>query len=566
MNVIHDFQAGVSATSNTDAVDTDWWRGAVIYQIYPRSFQDSNGDGIGDLRGITQRLGYVASLGVDAIWISPFFKSPMDDFGYDVSDYKAVDPMFGSLEDFDALIVEAHRLGLKVMIDQVISHSSDQHEWFIESRSSKDNAKADWYVWADAKPDGSPPNNWLSIFGGSAWEWDPTRCQYYLHNFLSTQPDLNFHNQDVQDALLDTVQFWLDRGVDGFRLDTVNFYVHSQGLEDNPPLPPELRNSSIAPAVNPYNHQMHVYDKSRPENLDFLKRFRALLDQYPGSAAVGEVGDAERGLEIVAQYTSGDERVHMCYAFDFLTGGRPTASFVRGVISEFEDTAADGWACWAFSNHDVMRHSSRWTQGVDDRDGLLKMALTLILSLRGSVCIYQGEELGFEEAEVPFEALRDPYGIRFWPKFKGRDGCRTPMVWNHNGLNGGFSEGTPWLPIPEEHLQSAVDRQDGDSEGILSHYREALSFRSKYLEFAKGTTRFIGDNEDVLVLERSHAGATMFIAINLSEHPKSIDACSAEFRQISSPGARGNHENGKINLPPFGSYFARKQENDGGAS
>ncbi|NNL18296.1 MAG: alpha-glucosidase, partial [Boseongicola sp.] len=462
--------------------------------------------------------------------------------------------------------VEAHRLGLKVMIDQVISHSSDQHEWFIESRSSKDNAKADWYVWADAKPDGTPPNNWLSIFGGSAWEWDSTRCQYYLHNFLSTQPDLNFHNQDVQDALLDTVQFWLDRGVDGFRLDTVNFYVHSQGLEDNPPLPPEDRNSSIAPAVNPYNHQHHLYDKSRPENLDFLKRFRALLDRYPGSAAVGEVGDAERGLEIVAQYTSGDEHVHMCYAFDFLTGGRPTAHFVRGVIGEFEDKAADGWACWAFSNHDVMRHSSRWTNDVEDRDGLLKMVLTLILSLRGSVCIFQGEELGFDEAEVPFEALQDPYGIRFWPNFKGRDGCRTPMVWSHNEPNGGFTDGKPWLPIPEEHLQTAADRQEGDAEAILTHYRAALSFRSKYPEFAKGATRFIGDHEDVLALERSHNGVTMFIAINLSEHPQSIDACSPAFQQLSSPGERGTLENGKINLPPFGSYFARKQENDGGAS
>lgn len=566
MNVVHGFPADAPDTAKSIAPDTDWWRGAVIYQIYPRSFQDSNGDGIGDLPGVTQRLEYVASLGVDAIWISPFFTSPMLDFGYDVSDYKSVDPIFGSLEDFDALIVEAHRLGLKVMIDQVISHSSDRHEWFVESRSSKGNPKSDWYVWADPKPDGSPPNNWMSIFGGSAWEWDSNRCQYYLHNFLSTQPDLNFHNLDVQDALLDTVRFWLDRGVDGFRLDTVNFYVHSQGLEDNPPLPVELRNSSIAPAVNPYNHQRHIYDKSRPENLDFLKRFRALLDEYPGSAAVGEVGDAERGLEIVAQYTSGDERVHMCYAFDFLTVGRPNATMVRDVITEFEEKAADGWSCWAFSNHDVMRHSSRWTQDVEDKDALLKMALTLILSLRGSVCLYQGEELGLEEADVALEDLQDPYGIRFWPKFKGRDGCRTPMIWNHNGRYGGFTDGKPWLPIPDDHLQAAVDRQEGSADSVLNHYREALAFRAKYLEFAKGSIRFVGSDQDVLVLERSHAGATMFVAINMSEHTKSIAACSSEFQQISSPGAVGVNDGKEIKLPPFGSYFARKLIKDGGAS
>ncbi|MEM8540118.1 MAG: alpha-amylase family glycosyl hydrolase, partial [Pseudomonadota bacterium] len=301
-------------------------------------------------------------------------------------------------------------------------------------------------------------------------------------------------------------------------------------------------------------------------NLDFLKRFRSLLDEYPGSAAVGEVGDAERGLEIVAQYTSGDERVHMCYAFDFLTVGRPNATIVRDVIKEFEQEAADGWACWAFSNHDVQRHSSRWTKGVDDSEALLKMALTLILSLRGSVCLYQGEELGLDEADVPFEALQDPYGIRFWPKFKGRDGCRTPMIWNHNGLNGGFSDGKPWLPIPGNHMQSAADKQEGSPDSVLSHYRAALAFRAKYLEFAKGSIRFIGNDKDVLVLERAHADAVMFVAINMSEHAKSIEACSSDFQQLSSPGATGNNELGKINLPPFGSYFARKQLKDGGAS
>ncbi|TIX41376.1 MAG: alpha-glucosidase, partial [Mesorhizobium sp.] len=415
-------QSALKATSRPDpAVDRDWWRGAVIYQIYPRSYQDSNDDGIGDLKGIVRRLPYIASLGVDAIWISPFFKSPMKDFGYDVSDYCDVDPMFGTLADFDALVAEAHRLGLKVMIDEVLSHTADIHPWFKESRSSRSNPKADWYVWADARPDGTPPNNWLSIFGGSAWQWDTSRQQYYLHNFLAEQPDLNFHNAEVQDALLDVTRFWLERGVDGFRLDTINFYFHSQGLENNPPLPPEERNDQTAPAVNPYNYQDHIYDKSRPENLGFLERFRALLDEYPAQAAVGEVGDSQRGLEVVAAYTAGGKRVHMCYSFDFLAPEKISAAKVRTVLEAFGKVASDGWSCWAFSNHDVMRPASRWAASEADPTAYLKLISALLMSLRGSVCLYQGEELGLGEADLSFEDLQDPYGIRFWPEFKGRD-------------------------------------------------------------------------------------------------------------------------------------------------
>ena len=446
------------AQAPASAPDRDWWRGAVIYQIYPRSYQDSNGDGVGDLKGIIARLPHIAGLGADAIWISPFFKSPMKDFGYDVDDYLAVDPMFGTMADFEALIAEAHRLGLKVMIDLVLSHTSDQHAWFKESRSSRDNAKADWYVWSDPKPDGSPPNNWLSIFGGSAWQWDTRRMQYYLHNFLSEQPDLNFHNMDVQQALLDVTRFWLERGVDGFRLDTINFYVHSQGLEDNPALPPELRNDQTAPAVNPYNFQDHLYDKSRPENLAFLKRFRTLLDEYPAIASVGEVGDSQRGLEVVASYTSGGDKVHMCYAFDFLAPEKISAANVKKVLEDFGREASDGWSCWAFSNHDVVRHASRWGAGEADRTAYLKVISALLMSLRGSVCLYQGEELGLGEAELNFDDLQDPYGIRFWPEFKGRDGCRTPMVWD-DSKNGGFSSAKPWLPVAKEPLSLAVSAQ-----------------------------------------------------------------------------------------------------------
>jgi alpha-glucosidase len=540
------------------APDRDWWRGAVIYQIYPRSYQDSNGDGIGDLKGIIQRLPHIAGLGADAIWISPFFKSPMKDFGYDVSDYCDVDPMFGTLADFDELIGEAHRLGLKVMIDEVLSHTADIHPWFQESRSNRSNVKADWYVWADAKADGTPPNNWLSIFGGSAWQWDTRRQQYYLHNFLAEQPDLNFHNPDVQDALLEVTRFWLERGVDGFRLDTINFYFHSQGLEDNPALPVEARNDQTAPSVNPYNYQDHIYDKSRPENLGFLERFRALLDEYPAVAAVGEVGDSQRGLEVVAAYTAGENRVHMCYAFDFLAPEKISAAKVRTVLETFGREASDGWSCWAFSNHDVMRHASRWGAGESDRLAYLKVISALLMSLRGSVCIYQGEELGLGEAELTFEDLQDPYGLRFWPEFKGRDGCRTPMIWDRAKPNGGFSTAKPWLPVPGEHLALAVDVQQGDENSLLEHYRRFLAFRRSYPALAKGDITFLAGGGDVVAFTRREGNEQIVCTFNLGSRPASIDlGADKTVQSLSGHGFSGTSEGSLIKLGSYGAWFGR---------
>jgi alpha-glucosidase len=540
------------------AVDRDWWRGAVIYQIYPRSYQDSDGDGIGDLRGIIRRLPYVAALGVDAIWISPFFKSPMKDFGYDVTDYRDVDPMFGTLADFDALVAEAHGLGLKVIIDLVLSHTSDQHPWFRESRSSRDNAKADWYVWADARPDGTPPSNWLSIFGGSAWQWDTRRMQYYLHNFLAEQPDLNFHNSEVQDALLDVARFWLERGVDGFRLDTINFYVHSAGLEDNPPLAPEQRNDQTAPAVNPYNFQDHIYDKSRPENLAFLRRFRAVLDEFPAAASVGEVGDSQRGLEVVASYTGGGDKVHMCYAFDFLAPEKISAGNVRRVLEAFGKAAPDGWSCWAFSNHDVMRHASRWAAGEPDPVAYLKVISALLMSLRGSVCIYQGEELGLGEADLAFEDLRDPYGIRFWPEFKGRDGCRTPMVWDANAPNGGFSGGKPWLPVPREHLPHAVSVEQGDRNSLLEHYRRFLAFRRSHPALIKGDLEFVAAEGDVVAFRRCEGNERIVCAFNLGASPAELDLGDGHALQpLPGHGFAEQSGTGTLRLGPYGAWFGR---------
>lgn len=529
---------------------TDWWRGAVIYQVYPRSFQDTDGDGIGDIKGIIQRLPYIASLGVDAIWLSPFFTSPQADMGYDVSDYCDVDPMFGTLADFDAMMKEAKRLGLKVIIDQVISHTSDQHPWFKESRASRDNPKADWFVWAAAKPDGTAPNNWLSVFGGPAWEWDGVRKQYYMHNFLASQPDLNFHNREVQDAVLDAVKFWLDRGVDGFRLDTVNYYFHDKELRDNPPHVPDSEEAGLdAPDVNPYGMQSHLYDKTQPENIEFLKRFRALLDQYPDRTTVGEVGDGARSLKTVAAYTSGGDKLHMCYTFDLL-GPDFTPSHIRHCVESFQKQVKDGWVCWAFSNHDVTRHVSRFMHGAEERAAVAKIAISVLAALRGSICLYQGEELGLPEAELAFEDLRDPYGIRFWPAFKGRDGCRTPMVWEKGKKQAGFSTSKSWLPVPAEHQALSVDAQEKDQVSVLAHYRETLAFRKSHPGMIDGDMEFLATNEDVLAFTRSKGGERLLFVFNLRRGPQEIALPHGHRAQevVAMPGLAGTLTEGEIRL------------------
>ena len=526
--------------------DADWWRGAVIYQIYPRSFQDTNGDGIGDLPGITQRLDHVARLGADAIWISPFFTSPMKDFGYDVSDYRDVDPMFGTLADFDALVARAHELGLRVMIDLVLSHTSDVHPWFRESRVSRDNSRADWYVWADPKPDGTVPNNWPSVFGGPAWQWDGKRMQYYLHNFLASQPDLNFHNPDVQDALLDVARFWLDRGVDGFRLDTINFYFHDAELRDNPPLPADGRNDSIAPKVNPYNWQEHLYSKNRPENLDFLRRLRTLMDPY-GAAAVGEVGDAQRGLEIMGEYTSGDDLMQMCYSFDFLANERLMAGDIAAIFARLTEKAPHAWPCWAYSNHDMPRHISRWKIS----DEAAKAYVTLMMCLRGSACLYQGEELGLSEADIAYADLQDPYGIEFWPEFKGRDGCRTPMVWQKDNATGGFSTGKPWLPVPADHLARAVTEAEKDAGGLLAHYRHALALRHAQPALIRGAQDGMRAEGDVLRFRRVIDGQTIHVAVNLSDEPAWISAPAGQWQAVAGLPGNVGVADGAITLGPW---------------
>ena len=474
----------------------DWWKGAVIYQIYPRSFFDTSGNGVGDIKGITQKLDYISDLGVDAIWLSPIFTSPMQDMGYDVSDYKNIDPLFGNLEDFDELIREAHKKNLKVLIDQVLSHSSDKISFFQESKKSKTSQKSDWYVWADPKEDGSPPNNWLSMFGGSAWEWEPLRDQYYLHNFLPSQPDFNFHNLEVQNWLLDSSRFWLERGVNGFRLDTVNYYFHDAKLRDNPPSPINFER----PPTNLYYMQNQIHSINQKENLKFIERFRSLLDEYPETTCVGEVGDSHRALEIMSEYTK-NKRLHMAYSFELL-GDEFTPKHIIKTLNGFFNLKENSWPCWSFSNHDVVRHVSRWGQANDSLE-FAKLTCALLLSLRGSVCIYQGEELGQLETELDFDELTDPPGIRFWPKNKGRDGCRTPMTWDSMKDNAGFSATKPWLPVKKPQIKRSVDLQETDKNSVLNFYKDFISFRKEKRTLIDGDISFHEMGKSILFFTRA---------------------------------------------------------------
>ncbi len=518
----------------SDHNGNEWWRSAVIYQIYPRSFLDTNNDGIGDLPGITDKIPYIKDLGVDGIWISPFFKSPMKDFGYDVSDYRDVDPIFGTLDDFKTLLNVAHDHDLKIIIDLVLSHTSDQHPWFEQSRKDKTNPKADWYVWADGKTDENgnhiPPNNWVSCFGGPAWTFDKARKQYYLHNFLTEQPDLNFHNPEVQDAALDLCRFWLDMGVNGFRLDTVNFYFHDEELRDNPPRTEGTEFALQFEQDTPYSRQQHIFDKSRPENLNFLKRLRAVMDEYPETFTVGEIGD-DHPYKLACEYTIGNERLHTTYNTHMMTGAlkKLTTQTVQTPVETVfnwpksdkkEDENSIPWPGWAFSNHDVVRAASRWYKEFDSSPQFSKLLIALLGCLPGTLFLYQGEELGLPEAKIPFEKLQDPWAKETWPEWQGRDGCRTPIPWK-NTKNAGFSKTEPWLPIPEAHKLLAADLQVKDQNSVLNFTRKFFAWRKNQDSLLKGQTEFMTTNDsEILEIQRHYNNINTVCIFNLSENPK----------------------------------------------
>jgi alpha-glucosidase len=519
--------ADEAASQVATASGLPWWRGAAIYQVYPRSFADSNGDGIGDLPGVTERLDYVAGLGVEAVWLSPFFTSPMRDFGYDVADYCAVDPVFGTLADFDALAVRAHGLGLKVVIDQVYSHSSDQHRWFKESRSNRDNPKADWYVWADAKPDGSPPNNWQSVFGGPAWTWDARRGQYYFHNFLPEQPDLNLHNPAVQDATLDVARFWLDRGVDGFRLDAINFAMHDPQLRDNPPAPAGGKRRRS------FDFQQHLYNQSHPAIADFLERLRGVTDSYGDRFTLAEVG-GDHALAEMRDFTRGHARLNSAYGFDFLYAERLTPELVAEVAENWPEDA--GWPSWAFENHDAPRAISRWVSD-EQQQAFARTKMLLLCALRGSIILYQGEELGLPQVEVPYDRLQDPEAIANWPHTLSRDGARTPMPWSSTAPNLGFSTGEPWLPLGETHRALAVDIQQSMRGSVLGFTRQCLNLRRAHAALHHGSMRIVEAGEQKLVFERQHGADRMLCTFNLSDRPCGFHRSGTELISVGDIGA-----------------------------
>ncbi len=532
----------------------------MIYQIYPRSFQDSDGDGVGDLPGVTARLDHVARLGVDAIWLCPFFTSPMRDFGYDVADHVAVDPVFGTLADFNALVARAHALGLKVLIDQVWSHSSNQHAWFVESRASRDNPKADWYVWADPSPDGTPPNNWLSVFGGSAWTWEPRRRQYYLHHFLSHQPQFNFRNPEAVEAILETGRFWLRRGVDGFRLDAIDFLMHDAALRNNRPAPP----SDGATPAKLFALQHHEHDMLQRDAMDAITRIRGLMDEFPGTTTLAEVSSQPGAFERVIGYTAGPRHLHMAYTLRPLRGGFDVPT-LRGMLRDCAAAGTDGWICWSFSNHDVERAVSRWNPRrgeapTDPRFARLLMAMQL--SLRGSVCLYQGEELGLPDAEIAFEDMRDPFGIAYWPEFRGRDGSRTPMPWHHETAHGGFTAGdTPWLPVPDSHRVLAVSAQEEDPGAILHAWRDFLAFRRQHPALARGSLRPLDLPDPCIGFVREHAGESIVCLFNLSDQKLRADLSA--YGEVLPIGPEESDFSGdSAMLPPWGAVFLLRQKTE----
>lgn len=484
-----------------------WWQAGVVYQIYPRSFQDSNGDGVGDLPGIISRLPYLADLGVDAIWISPIYPSPMADFGYDVADYTAIHPLFGTLEDFDRLIQEAHGLGLRIILDFVPNHSSQEHPWFKASRSGRDDPKRDWYIWRDPAPDGGPPNNWLSEFGGSAWEYDAASGQYYYHAFLKEQPDLNWRNPDVVEAMHDVLRFWLDRGVDGFRIDALWHVIKDAEFRDNPP------NPDFREGMNPHSALAQLYTGDRPEVMDVIAGFRALADSCEGDRVL--IGEAYLPLHRIAAYYGEDGRgVHLPFNFTLLAAPW-TAAELAPLIAAYEAAIPEGgWPNWVLSNHDRPRVVGRL--GPDQA----RVAAMLLLTLRGTPTLYYGDEIGMTQVPIPKERVQDPFEKNVPGLGLGRDGARTPMQWD-DGPFAGFSTVEPWLPLADDFTEVNVKREQGEAASMLTLTRALLALRRAHPALSVGLWSPVAAVGDLVAYLRQGEGETMLVALNLGGDPLS---------------------------------------------
>jgi alpha-glucosidase len=531
------------------SADYRWWRDGVIYQIYPRSFADSNGDGIGDIPGIVGKLDYLAGLGIAGIWLSPINTSPMYDFGYDVSNYRGIDPLFGTDEDFAELIDQAHARGIRIIMDIVMNHTSYLHPWFGESRSSRESPKRDWYIWHDGRGagDGRPglPNNWLSIFGGKAWEWDEQTRAYYLHSFVTEQPDLNWYNPEVRDAAYDELRYWLDRGVDGFRFDVINWFGHDREFRSNP-----FRMSFIPRA---YEFQHHVHDRNHPVSREIAGDIRELLDAYDERAMICEVYSEPPGDPELSGSYAGPGLSHMAFDFSLIYRKWDAAEFFR-VIQTWDETmkARDAWPCYVLSNHD--RHRTRSRLGSDSYKKA-KVAATLLLTLRGTPYIYYGEELGMEDCRIPHRMIQDPVGKRYWPLEPGRDPVRTPMQWDASA-SAGFTTGTPWLPVHENRDRINVEAESADPDSLLSLHRRLIALRNGSPALQHGEWTPVQDGaRGVIAYIRETASERKLVALNFRGRAATVDPpapgqkehalltvdLSTHQRPAETPGTSGIH-------------------------
>ena len=485
-----------------------WWETGVVYQIYPRSFRDSNGDGIGDLAGLRERLNYVAGLGVDAIWLSPIFPSPMADFGYDVADYCGVAEMFGDLAEFDALLAEVHARGLKLLLDFVPNHSSTEHPWFIESRSSRDNPKRDWYFWRDPAPGGGPPNNWTSDMGGSAWEFDPHTGQYYLHAFLKEQADLNWRNPEVRVAMTDVLRFWFDRGVDGFRIDVFWHCIKAQDFRDNPP------NPAFRPEMGEKMKVLQHHSAHQPEVHEIARMFRELADRYGERLLVGEIC---LPLDDLMTYYGTPEAPGVHLPFNFQLFEAPWDAAVIGrIIAEYEAALPPGgWPNWVLGSHDAPRLAGRIGEAQ------ARIAAMLLLTLRGTPTLYQGDELGIGKVSIPADRIRDPQDLRQPGLGLGRDGARTPMPW-HDGKFAGFGTAEPWLPLNDDWRTRNVATQDKDKGSMLNLYRNLLSLRRRHAALTVGDLALVPGEDEVLQYERREGEERLLMALNFGRQERRV--------------------------------------------
>ena len=545
----------IQASSGTDS----WLRGAVLYQIYPLSFLDRNGDGWGDLDGVLDGLDHVASLGVDGLWISPFYPSPLKDFGYDITDHRAVDPRMGRLETLDRIVKAAHERGLKVILDLVCGHTSDEHPWFAASRRSREGEFADRYVWADPRPDGTPPNNWLSVFGGPAWSWEPRRRQYYLHHFLNSQPALNLRDGATLQAILDTAIFWLERGVDGFRIDAVDFFAHDPELRSNP----AAGWSGDEPPAKLFALQHHLHDMMHPSVMEVLSALRGVVDRYPGRVLLGELSSQPGAGQRIASYC-GPRGLHAAYTLSVAKQPLTAGAFAEALTS----LSRPEEVCWSLSNHDVERAASRWLPAGADAERFNALLAALFCALPGTVCLYQGEELALPDAVLERDRLRDPFGIAYWPEFKGRDGSRTPMPWRGDRPHAGFTEAAePWLPVPDEHRLLAVDRQEGRAGSPLDLGRRLLRLRRNHAALTAGTLGTVEAQGTVLAFERAVDGECLLAVFNLGNVPAEYSLKRKPRlvpldlpRPPGTPGPEITADGRALVLPPLTAFLALRRE------